>query len=51
MIRAAVEQDDFHPFEELLTVLSHPFGDQPAFAGYAEPPEEHERVRQTFCGT
>ena len=51
VIRAAEDRDDFGPFEELLTVLSKPFEDQPAFAPYAEPPQEHERVRQTLCGT
>ena len=51
VIRAAVDRDDFAPFEELLTVLSKPYEDQPSFAHYAEPPEPHERVHQTFCGT
>jgi len=51
VIDAAVSRDDFAPFEELLTVLSKPYEDQPAFAGYAEPPEPHQRVLQTFCGT
>jgi uncharacterized protein YdiU (UPF0061 family) len=51
VIEAAVNRDDFTPFEELLTVLSHPFEEQPAFASYAEPPEPHQRVLQTFCGT
>jgi uncharacterized protein YdiU (UPF0061 family) len=51
VIRAAVEADDFGPFEELLTVLSGPYEDQPAFAHYAEPPQDSERVYQTFCGT
>jgi uncharacterized protein YdiU (UPF0061 family) len=51
MIRAAVDNDDFAPFEELIAVLSHPFEDQPEFARYAAPPQEHERVLQTFCGT
>ncbi len=50
VIQAAVS-DDFAPFEELLTVLSKPYEDQPAFAAYAEPPEPHQRVHQTFCGT
>jgi serine/tyrosine/threonine adenylyltransferase len=50
-IEAAVNRDDYAPFEELLTVLSRPYEDQPAFAGYAEPPEPHQRVLQTFCGT
>jgi uncharacterized protein YdiU (UPF0061 family) len=51
VIEAAVNRDDFAPFEELLTVLSKPYEDQPAFSGYAEPPEPHQRVLQTFCGT
>ena len=32
VIEAAVNRDDFAPFEELLTVLSKPYEDQPAFA-------------------
>jgi len=51
VIAAAVGGDDFAPFEELLTVLSKPYEDQPAFAAYAEPPQPHQRVLQTFCGT
>jgi uncharacterized protein YdiU (UPF0061 family) len=51
VIQAAVEQGDFAPFEELLTVLSNPYEDQPAFAHYSEPPEPHQRVYRTFCGT
>ena len=51
VIRAAIEEDDFGLFDELVTVLSKPFEDQPAFAHYAEAPQPHERVRQTFCGT
>ncbi|CAA9243432.1 MAG: UPF0061 protein YdiU [uncultured Chthoniobacterales bacterium] len=51
MIRAAVDRDDFGPFEELLAVLANPFDDQRNFSHYAEPPQQHERVLQTFCGT
>jgi serine/tyrosine/threonine adenylyltransferase len=51
VIRAAVDRDDFAPFDELVTVLSKPFDDQPQFAQYMQPPQEHERVLQTFCGT
>jgi uncharacterized protein YdiU (UPF0061 family) len=51
VIRAAVDRDDFAPFEELLTVLARPYDSQPPFARYMEPPEAHERVLQTFCGT
>jgi protein adenylyltransferase len=51
VITAAVERDDFGPFEELLRVLSRPYEEQPASSAYAEPPEPGERVYRTFCGT
>ncbi|WP_309083440.1 protein adenylyltransferase SelO family protein [Chelativorans sp.] len=50
-LKAAVEAQDFAPFERLLDVLSKPYEDQPEFAEYAEPPPPAERVYQTFCGT
>ena len=51
MIRAAVERQDFAPFETLVQVLAKPYEDQPDFAHLAEPPRVEERVRETFCGT
>jgi uncharacterized protein YdiU (UPF0061 family) len=51
VIEAAVNRDDFAPFEELLVVLATPYEDQPALSGYAQAPEPHQRVPQTFCGT
>jgi serine/tyrosine/threonine adenylyltransferase len=51
VIRAAVDEGDFAPFHELVTVLSNPFEAQPAFARYTATPADHERVLQTFCGT
>ena len=50
-LEAAIEDGDFSPFAELLTILSRPYEDQPAFAEYANPPQTGERVFQTFCGT
>jgi uncharacterized protein YdiU (UPF0061 family) len=50
-IEAAVEDGDFSLFEALLTVLSHPYEEQPAFTAYMDPPKLEERVLQTFCGT
>ena len=50
-IEAAVEREDFLPFNDLLTVLSRPYEAQAAFAAYANPPAPGERVLQTFCGT
>ncbi|WP_315780484.1 protein adenylyltransferase SelO [Bradyrhizobium sp. SZCCHNPS1003] len=51
VITAAVENDDYAPFEELHAVLARPYDDQPDQAAYAEPPQPQERVLQTFCGT
>ena len=50
-IRAAVDRDDFSPFETLVRVLARPFDDQPEAAHLAEAPLAEERVRKTFCGT
>ncbi|HEY0438457.1 MAG TPA: YdiU family protein, partial [Xanthobacteraceae bacterium] len=50
-IEAAVTREDFGPFERLVAVLSRPYEEQPAHRHYADPPQPHERVRQTFCGT
>ena len=51
MIEAAVERQDFAPFETLLKVLARPFDDQPDFAQFAEAPEGGGRGYRTFCGT
>ncbi|MDN3565956.1 YdiU family protein [Paeniroseomonas aquatica] len=50
-LAAAVEREDFAPFEELLAVLTRPYEDQPGFTRYSLPPEPEERVLATFCGT
>jgi uncharacterized protein YdiU (UPF0061 family) len=50
-LNAAIERDDFGPFEELLLVLSRPFEERAGFERYTTPPEPEERVLQTFCGT
>jgi uncharacterized protein YdiU (UPF0061 family) len=51
VIQAAIEHDDFAPFEALLGVLARPFEAQPGQEDYERPPEVHERVLATFCGT
>ncbi len=51
VIRAAVDHDDFAPFERLAAVLARPYEEQPDAAEYALPPLPEERVTHTFCGT
>jgi uncharacterized protein YdiU (UPF0061 family) len=51
VIQAAVNDDNYAPFEELVKVLAKPFEDQPDYAAYADPPLPDQRVLQTFCGT
>jgi len=48
---AAIRQQDFQPFEELLDVVSRPYEDRPDLERYATPARPEECVRQTFCGT
>jgi uncharacterized protein YdiU (UPF0061 family) len=50
-LSAAVEQDDYAPFDRLLNILARPFEDQPEFAAFAEPPPDRQERYQTFCGT
>jgi uncharacterized protein YdiU (UPF0061 family) len=51
-ISAAVNNGDFAPFGNLLSVLAKSYADLPAaYAHYAEPPRPDQIVRQTFCGT
>ena len=50
-IVAAVNDGDFSAFESLLSVVSAPYEDHPAFRRYAHPPRPDQVVRETFCGT
>jgi uncharacterized protein YdiU (UPF0061 family) len=50
-LNAASERGDFQPFEEMVRVVSSPYGDQPGFERYAMPANDEERVLHTFCGT
>lgn len=51
VISAAVERQDYQPFEELLDVVSRPFDERPEFEEFTLPARPEERVLQTFCGT
>jgi uncharacterized protein YdiU (UPF0061 family) len=51
VIRAAEDHGDLGPFETLLSVLENPFEGRPDQTPFETPPEPHERVTRTFCGT
>jgi serine/tyrosine/threonine adenylyltransferase len=51
VLDAAIERQDFQPFEELLDVVSRPYEDRPGLERYTTPARPEECVRQTFCGT
>jgi uncharacterized protein YdiU (UPF0061 family) len=50
-LNAAVERQDFQPFEELLDVVSRPYEDRPELESYATAARPDQCVLQTFCGT
>lgn len=50
-VDSAIKRLDFGPMQELVRVLAHPYQDQPEFSHLSLPPEPHERVQHTFCGT
>lgn len=50
-IAAAVERDDFAPFETLVRVLAKPYVEQADAAHLAEPPPRERPAYKTFCGT
>jgi uncharacterized protein YdiU (UPF0061 family) len=47
-LSAAVEHDDYRPFDTMLTILSRPFDDQPEYAAYMEPPPGGPGNYRTF---
>ncbi|MGH7874643.1 MAG: protein adenylyltransferase SelO [Candidatus Binatia bacterium] len=47
-LSAAVERDDYAPFDTLLNILARPFDHQPEFAAFAEPPPEGQSHYRTF---
>jgi uncharacterized protein YdiU (UPF0061 family) len=51
VLTAAVERQDFRPFEEFLNVLSRPYEERPGLERYATPARPEEAIRWTFCGT
>jgi uncharacterized protein YdiU (UPF0061 family) len=50
-IRAAEDSNDFSVFHALHEVLQQPYVYQQGKEAYMQPPEPHEVVHKTFCGT
>jgi uncharacterized protein YdiU (UPF0061 family) len=50
-IRAAEDDGNLAPFDELVNVLAAPYEDQPDCEWFEDPPHSEEIVKQTFCGT
>jgi uncharacterized protein YdiU (UPF0061 family) len=50
-IRAAEDHGDLAMFHDLHNVLQRPYEVQPDKDAYMQPPQPHEVVHQTFCGT
>ena len=50
VIQAALE-DDFEPFHLLVDALKNPYLAELVDSPYTQPPEAHEVVQNTFCGT
>jgi uncharacterized protein YdiU (UPF0061 family) len=51
VIAAAVDHQNFDPFEDLLATLLNPWQDDPTKPDYAQPARPEQRVQATFCGT
>ncbi len=47
----AAQEQNLEPFSELLESMKDPYKENPKFGYFRSPPEPHERVVQTFCGT
>ncbi|MCH9687644.1 MAG: YdiU family protein [Deltaproteobacteria bacterium] len=50
-LRAAVQDDDFEPFDALLAAVSKPFTERPELASLAAPAPMEFYPYRTFCGT
>jgi len=50
-LAAAVERDDFGPFERLRAALARPFAASAEAEAFLAPPAERDPYYRTFCGT
>ena len=47
----AAQEQNLEPFSKLLESMRDPYKENPQSGYFRSPPEPHERVVQTFCGT
>ncbi|MCP8939833.1 YdiU family protein [Alsobacter sp. SYSU M60028] len=50
-LSAAIERDDYAPFEEMARVLADPYAESADASPLAQPPAEDRSDYRTFCGT
>ncbi len=50
-LAAAVEGEDFGPFERLRAILAQPYAAEAEDAAFMAPPAEPDPLYRTFCGT
>ena len=51
VLSAAIDNDDFRPFEQMLNVLMAPYSEPTGSSKYTDPPGPSGQIYQTFCGT
>ena len=51
IIQQSVFKNDYSEFNEFLQAIQNPFTENKKYHKYYSPPQEHEKVLNTFCGT
>jgi uncharacterized protein YdiU (UPF0061 family) len=51
LIDSVIQDQNLAPLQDLLALTGRPYEDHPEHHPYRLPPEPHEVVHQTFCGT
>ncbi len=51
VVRAAEDDNNMTPFNELVDVLARPYDGQSGYDDFAKTPRPEEIVKETFCGT
>ena len=51
IIQKSVFKNDYSEFNEFLQAIQHPFTANKKYHQHYSPPQEHQKVLNTFCGT